>query len=145
MTRPREKQAGEGPGVPEALPRALQRLEAGVGAAEIDALWVFPPLVKGRREWGLVAAGCFAEGGLRRLVTVSYHAERSGTNLAFEAALREEGLAPPDRLPRVMQGVVRRSSIDLGEPRLVEVGGRDERFAALLAEFDSSLLEPAEP
>jgi len=40
-----------------------------LGPAAIDRLWIFPPLVRGRREWGLVAAGCFDGAGARRPVT----------------------------------------------------------------------------
>ena len=45
-----------GPGVPEALPRTLAMVVARLGAERIDRLWIFPPLIRGRREWGLVAA-----------------------------------------------------------------------------------------
>ena len=42
----------------------------------------------------------------------------------------------------MMQGVVRRSEIDLGEPRMVEIAGDPEKLRALLDEFDADLLEP---
>jgi hypothetical protein len=41
-----------------------------------------------------------------------------------------------------MRGVVRRSEIDLGEPRVVEIAGDSEKLRALLDEFDADLLEP---
>ncbi len=130
-----------GPGVPEALPRTLQELGRRLGPAEIDQLWIFPPLIKGRKEWGLVAAGCFAEQGRRRLITARYSAEQTGTELRVERGLSEEGIAPPDRLPHVMEGVVRRSEVDLGEPKVVEIGGDPRKFEALMEEFDDGLLE----
>ncbi len=43
-----------------------------------------------------------------------------------------------------MQGVVRRSDIDLGEPKVVEIGGDPRKFEALMEEFDSGLLEDKE-
>jgi hypothetical protein len=58
--------------------------------------------------------------------------------------MSEEGEAPPDRLPRVMQGVARRSEIDLGEPRTVEIAGDPGKFQELMDEFDPSLLESVE-
>ncbi len=131
------------PGVPEAIPRTLQMMARRLGESEIDRLWVFPPLIVGRKERGLVAASCFAEDGARRLYTAPYSAERTGTSLSVEHGIAEEGQAPPDRLARVMQGVVRRSEIDLGEPRRVEIAGDPEKFMALLDEFDADLLEPA--
>jgi hypothetical protein len=135
---------GGDPGVPEAIPRTLQMMARCLGEREIDRLWVFPPLIVGRKERGLVAASCFAEGGARRLYTAPYSAERTGTSLSVENGIAEEGQAPPDRLPRVMQGVVRRCEIDLGEPRMVEIAGDSENLKALLHEFDVELLEPVE-
>ncbi len=134
---------GGDPGVPEAIPRTLQMVARRLGESEIDRLWVFPPLIVGRKERGLVAASCFTEDGARRLYTAPYTAERTGTGLSVENGIAEEGQAPPDRLVRVMQGVVRRSEIDLGEPRMVEIAGDPEKFMALLDEFDADLLEPA--
>ena len=131
-------------GVPEAIPRTLQMMERRLGESEIDRLWVFPPLIVGRKERGLVAASCFTEDGARRLYTAAYSAERTGTSLSVENGIAEEGQAPPDRLPRVMQGVVRRSEIDLGEPRMIEIAGDPDKLRALLDEFDVGLLEPVE-
>ncbi len=131
-------------GVPEAIPRTLQMMARRLGESEIDRLWVFPPLIVGRKERGLVAASCFTEDGARRLYTALYSAERTGTSLSVENGIAEEGQAPPDRLPRVMRGVVRRSEIDLGEPRMVEIAGDPARLRALLDEFDVELLEPVE-
>ena len=133
---------GGDPGVPEAIPRTLQMMARRLGESEIDRLWVFPPLIVGRREWGLVAASCFTEDGARRLYTAPYAAERTGTSLSVENGIAEEGQAPPDRLAQVMQGVVRRSEIDLGEPRVVEIAGDSEKLRALLDEFDADLLGP---
>ena len=133
---------GDDPGVPEAIPRTLQMMVRCLGESEIDRLWVFPPLIVGRKERGLVAASCFTEDGARRLYTAPYAAERTGTSLSVENGIAEEGQAPPDRLAQVMQGVVRRSEIDLGEPRVVEIAGDSEKLRALLDEFDADLLEP---
>ena len=91
---------GGDPGVPEAIPRTLQMMARRLGESEIDRLWVFPPLIVGRKEWGLVAASCFAEDGARRLYTAPYSAERTGTSLSVENGIAEEGQAPPDRLAR---------------------------------------------
>ena len=132
------------PGVPEAIPRTLQMIARRLGESEIDRFWVFPPLIVGRKERGLVAASCFTEDGSRRLYTAPYSAERTGMSLSVENGITEEGKAPPARLARVMRGVVRRSEIDLGEPRMVEISGDPEKFKALLDEFDCDLLEPVE-
>ena len=130
------------PGVPEAIPRTLQMMVRRLGESEIDRLWVFPPLIAVRKERGLMAASCFTEDGARRLYTAPYSAERTGTSLLIENGIAEEGQAPAERLPRVMQGVVRRSETDLGEPRMVQIAGDPQKLRALLDEFDADLLEP---
>lgn len=131
----------EDPGVPEALPRTLREVGRRLGPAAIDRLWIFPPLVRGRREWGLVAVGCFDVRGGRRLVTARYAARRTGKGLYLDTRLLDEGVAPADRLPRVMEGVVRRGPEPLGSPRLVELGGAAEAFESLIAEYPRDLFD----
>ena len=130
-----------GPGVPEALPRTLRSVGTRLGPSAIDCLWIFPPLVRGRREWGLVAASCFEVDGARRLITARYSAERTGKGLYMDAQLSDEGVAPPDRLPRVMEGVVQRGPAPLGSPTLVEVGGDQPEFDSLFEGYDDSLFK----
>ena len=134
-------QADDGPGVPEALPRTIQVVRSRLGTAAIDCLWIFPPRVRGRREWGLVAASCFEAGTGRRLVTARYTAQRTGRGLFLDTRLVDEGVAPADRLPRVMEGVVRRGAEPLGAPRREELGGEAKAFDALMADFPSGLFE----
>jgi hypothetical protein len=134
-------QKADDPGVPEALPRTLVLARGRLGAERVDRLWIFPPIRRGRRERGLVAASLFLEGEeRRRIVTVTWAAERTGRSLTVEQAFHDEGDAPPDFLPRVMEGVVRRAGQGYGEPREVEIGGDAERYTALVDEFDPSLL-----
>lgn len=149
----------QGPGVPEAIPRTLHRLGLRLDPATLDRVWIFPPLVHGRRERGLLAASRFAAPRLgepdapradgpdapRALFTAPYTAERTGRGLTLEWNLVEQGSAPPDRLPRVMDGVVRRADNALGDPREVELAGDPERFQALLDELGTHLLEQPVP
>jgi len=137
-----------GPGVPEALPRVVQRVLHAYAAERLDTLWLFPPLIRGRKESGLVAASCFvagAEDDRRLLVTAGYVAERSGRGLALEVTIEEEGEAPSDRLPRVMQGVVVRSGIPLGEASEVEVKGSSEALDEWFEEIEEEFLDPSLP
>lgn len=129
------------PGVPEALARVLIRLRDHLGVENIDRLWIFPPSRRGRREQGLIAASTFQEGEERRaMVTVSYRAEHTGTGVSIEPNFVEEGEAPPDRFPGVMQGVVQRGGgDDKGEPREVEISGSAERFEELLETYDADM------
>jgi hypothetical protein len=121
---------------PEALSRLLTLLEARVGAGSVDRIWIFPPLVKGRKEWGLVAVSCLTGDPTQRaLVTGRYAAELTGTGIDFEPEFVSEGTAPADRLPHVMDGVVRRSDLQLGIPREAEIGGDVDKFRGLLLEY----------
>lgn len=133
----------DGPGVPEALPRTLREVGQRIGPDAIDRLWIFPPLVRGRREWGLVAASCFDGRHARRLITARYAAQRTGKGLYLDSQLLDEGVAPAERLPRVMAGVVKRGPRPLGSPRLVEVAGGRDAFDSLMADFAGELFEEA--
>lgn len=124
------------PGVPEALPRTLTVLRDTLGVEAVDELWIFPPLVQGRRERGLVVASAFAEEDRRSVHTVTYLAERTGNGLTISPRIEEEGETPPDRLPRMINGVVHRAKKDLGEPRNVQIGGDAEAFDELMDELD---------
>lgn len=138
----------DGPGVPEAVPRLLQRVLDELGAGAVDRIWVFPPLVDGRSESGLLAVSRYAGGDdpeRRVLATFPYTAERTGKGLTVEGELAEQGEAPLDRLPRVMEGVVARTEKDLGEPRELELEGDEDRFLEILATFEASLLDPELP
>jgi hypothetical protein len=135
-----------GPGVPEALPRTLHRIVEHLGLESIDRLWIFPPLRRGRREWGLVAASVYTQDlERRRLHSASSTAERTGQGLSLVHDLKELGDAPPDRFPRVMEGVVRRAADELGEPREIVLEGKGETFEELMEDFDPKLLEPTPP
>lgn len=148
------------PGVPEALPRVLRMVGERLDPATLDRIWIFPPLVRGRREWGLVAASRKvrpaapaeettppdATNVQRGLFIAPYTAERTGRGLYLDMKLEEQGEAPMDRLPRIMDGVVRRAGDELGDPREFDVACDPSRLDELMEEFDPALLEePAQP
>lgn len=143
-----KKKEDDGPGVPEAIPRSLQRVAAELGLETLDRVWIFPPMISGRSESGLLAVSRFHGGEdlARRILSVfPYVAERTGKGLTLEGALEEHGEAPLDRLPRVMEGVVARTEKDLGDPTEVELEGDEDRFLELMATFDPALLDPELP
>jgi hypothetical protein len=146
MRHPGRKEDGDGPGVPEAVPRTAQELMDRLGVEMVDRLWIFPPRVRGRRESGLLAASRRIENSReaerRLLVTAPYVAERTGKGLTIDWTLVEQGEAPADRFPRMMAGVVRRAGDDFGDPREVQVAGDESRWRAFLEEFDAGLLLP---
>lgn len=126
----------DGPVVPGASWRLLSLVGAQVGIAHMDRVWIFPPLVRGRKEWGLVAVSRLTDDPSRReLVTGRYAAELTGTGVVFQPEVTSQGEAPPERLPGIMDGVVRRSGLHLGLPREVEIGGDPYRFENLLLAY----------
>lgn len=112
--------------VPTALPRAVRILGELRSPARIDRVWLFPPVVSGRKEQGVLVASLLLEGEEERrgVVTLHWtHEVRSGGALDFTHLLRDEGIVPADRMHRVIEGVVRRSG-DFG------AGGAEERIVA---------------
>ena len=135
----------DGPGVPEGVPRTLQGLIDRLGASTLDRLWIFQPRIRGRKESGLLVVSRFSEDDerdRRLLFTASYAAERTGKGLTVEWSLSEEGTAPPDRLPPVMEGVLRRSGDAEHQVREVALGGDVDSIEELLGEWERGLLDP---
>jgi hypothetical protein len=124
-------------GVPGAAAEAVRRLGGRIAPERLDRIWIFPPVVTGRREQGILAAGCFSDGEGRVLVTLSYHAEETGKGMTFLETYREQGVAPRDRLPGVMEGVSVRAGTEGPGPRCVKLDGDPARFAALLADLSA--------
>lgn len=121
--------------VPDAVGRVLEGIRDRVGAEKVDRVWIFPPLIRGRKEWGLVAVSGLTPDPLKRtLYTARYSAELTATGTSLEFGITVEGEAPPDRLPRVMDGVARRSDLQLGEAREIEIGGDPGKLLVLVKE-----------
>jgi hypothetical protein len=105
-------------------------------------------MVSGRRESGLLVASVFTDGPeaeRRVLVSSPYSAERTGKGLRLDWTLQEQGEAPADRFPRVVEGVVRRAEKDLGEPRELVVEGDPEVVLEVLGSYAVELLDPGLP
>lgn len=122
-------------GVPGSVAEALRQLRSRLPPERLDRVWVFPPMADGRSESGVVAAGCFAGDDRRVLVTLSYRAEETGRGVTFRVSLREEGEAPRNLLPRIMEGVVTRSGIGLGPPRSTILNGDARALELLIDEW----------
>jgi hypothetical protein len=122
--------------VSESVGRTLQLILERLGAEKVDRIWIFPPLVKGRREFGLVAvSGLTDEPTQRALYTARYSSELTGTGRTFESEVSLEGSAPPDRLPRVMDGVIRRSDLQLGDAKEIAIQGDAQRLQELVKSY----------
>lgn len=125
-----------------ALPKTVRAVSERLGPSAIDRLWLFPPLRRGRKEWGLVVASEFLEGDeRRRMHTARYVAEVTGRGLEYQVDMAEEGILPLDRFSRVLTGVARRTEEDLGDPRSVEIAGDARSVEELLDELTPSDVE----
>jgi hypothetical protein len=121
--------------VPDAVGRLLALLVKRLDVESMDRMWIFPPLIKGRRQFGLIAVSSFShDPSLRNLVTARYEAELTGTGVVFDSEFLSEGTAPDDRLHQIMDGVARRSDLQLGTAREVRIGGELGRFMTLARE-----------
>lgn len=118
------------------MARALRELARVMPPERVDRIWIFPPLTSGRKETGVVAAGCYTDGPRHLLVTVAYRAEETGRGVEFHHALHEEGEAPADRLPGIMTGVVKRLRQDPADPASHDIAGDARRFHELVGEWD---------
>jgi len=122
----------------------LRVLSERFDVSEVDRLWIFPPMIRGRREWGLVAASLFTGGAeRRRLLSVAYMAEETGEGVSLTHDFDQQGEAPADRLPRVIDGVVRRAGEELGEPREIVVDRVVEAFEEMMKGFEVESAGPS--
>jgi hypothetical protein len=142
---------------PAPLRALVERLARELTVPALDELWIFPP----RQSAGIVSAvvvasalerppAVVAGGGVaepapdperRRVVTARYADRRDARGQGpVEETVMEHGVAPRERIARLIDGVVRRLDDELATltPRAVRIGGDPARFDELLA----SLADP---
>jgi hypothetical protein len=147
---------------PAPLRALVERLARELTVPALDELWIFPP----RQSAGIVSAVVVASalepppavvaggeatgGGMaepapdperRRVVTARYADRRDARGQGpVEETVMEHGVAPRERIARLIDGVVRRLDDELATltPRAVRIGGDPARFDELLA----SLADP---
>jgi hypothetical protein len=110
-----------GPPVSEGLARLLDEVAARMPAAEVEAVWAFPPLRREGREHGVAVVSRVAGDGRRRVYRARYSvglaaAERGKVSIELEPAA--EG--PPELVAAVIDGVRRRAD-EAGEAELVDL------------------------
>ncbi len=113
---------------------------------QVDQVWIFPPRPLGARESGLAVLALFAEpdarGARRTLHTLTYEAEAlKGGKTRRVDTRQEEGTVPPDRLDRIVDGMVRRLGGGTETPEVRDVGGDPAAWTRLLAEL-AGVLDP---
>ena len=138
-------------GTSDLIPRILLRIRREVGAENVDRLWVFEPLRRGRRESGLVVISALrGESEHRTILTIAYHGSRTAPGSRLVHELNHLGRAAPGRLDRIVGAVERRTARlgladGVGEVVLEgAVNGSPDRFAELVAECSVHLDRPLE-
>ncbi len=120
---------------------ALERFVDRIPVAAIQEVWIFPPRRAGGVETSVVVLAVDEDGPLLRILTASYSASRDRKGrLEVELATGEHGAAAPERISRVIDGVLRRmdDSLPAHPPRHERLGGDPIRWAALLESLRSS-------
>lgn len=86
----------------------------------VDRLWIFTPHQRKARETGLIVLSLFPEdavlGEARALLTVRYVAEQTKDKLQLRETVTEEGWTSPERIDRVIVGVLERAGETTGDP-----------------------------
>jgi hypothetical protein len=120
-----------------ALHALLQRVAGHVPISLIDYVWVFPPRRIAIGESIVIVVGAFHEPERRRVITALFTIARNRKGVAtVSEQFDEHGSAPPDAVPRIVQGVLRRLGEDIGaDPREVLIDGRHDRWDELIVEL----------
>ncbi|HET9983186.1 MAG TPA: hypothetical protein VFQ38_06355 [Longimicrobiales bacterium] len=124
-----------GPPGPQPGPTPASLLEAlarAIPIASIDELWLFPPRRLGPAESTVVVVSAFAEDpGRRRVLTARYSVSQDAKGQpAVQEELTEHGTAPADRIPRLVEGVLRRLDEPAdAAPKHLRVEGSEDRWA----------------
>lgn len=132
------------PNLAAALAAAAERIPP----ERIEQVWLFPARQAGPRETALAVLSVRAtdpgegSGGQRTIHTVRYRAETvKDGRVQRTDEVAEQGTVPPDRVGRIIEGVLRR----LEEPETPDVRDTDgdpRRWAELLAELSGTELDP---
>ena len=134
------------PPVPNARDTQNPHLGAALAAVadrfppeRLAQVWIFPPRRLAAKESGLAVLVVTADDVAderRTIWTLRYEAEAGkGGRVARTDALEEQGTVPPDRVDRIVEGVVRRLDGEGGAPDVRELEGDAEAWRALLDEL----------
>lgn len=121
------------------LGAALAAVAGRFPAERLAQVWIFPPRRIGAKESGLAVLVVTADGPAderRTIWTLRYETEAAkGGRVTRADTLDEQGTVPPDRVDRIVDGVVRRLEGEGDAPDVREVGGDPEVWRALLEEL----------
>ncbi len=102
--------ATRSPGLGLGWTRTAQSLGEVVPASEIERIWLFPPVRREEREWGVAVVSRIADGERRRIYTASYMLIVRGRERGQgKIAVEEVGESPISVMHEVIKGVQERA------------------------------------
>ena len=120
----------------EAQRQLLLELPGRIALERVDRVWLFGPREVNGRESGLVVLsllpGDGLAAGLRQVLTWRYEAERVRGKLQRTDTLSEQGWAPADRIPRLIDGVLARLGDASENPIVESIRGDGRAWTAFL-------------
>jgi hypothetical protein len=118
---------------PGSLEDLVERLGRRLGVVAIDEVWLFPARKAGAGENTLFVVSAFEEDLDRRRVYTAQFAVSRDSNGApiVEENIEVQASAPAERVPRVIDGVVRRMADELSVPRYARIAGDMSAWQAL--------------
>ena len=94
------------PGVGAGWARVADALAAQVDPSEIEGIWLFPPVRREEREWGVAVIACSTEDQRRRIYTATYMMITRGREKGDgKISVEEVGESPATVLEDVLRGV----------------------------------------
>lgn len=128
------------------LAASLAAFGERVAMERVDTVWLFPARQAGARESGLAVLSLLADDGqaARTIYTVGYVVEPPSPGAAPRRVdeVAEQGTVPPDRVGRIIDGVVRRLEVP-ETPDVREISGDVGKWRELLAGLGGVVLDPA--
>lgn len=123
----------------------LGSLTSELAVESIDSVWVFPPRRLGDAESTVVVLALYCDDAdRRRIVTARFISRRQRNGaLAVEREVAEHGIAPAERVERLIDGVLRRLGDEPGEtPQAARIEGQPDRWLELVAQHSPSAAAP---
>jgi hypothetical protein len=98
------------PGLGLGWGQTAQRVAEHMSPGEIDGIWLFPPVRREEREWGVAVVSRRADGERRRIYTASYmFIVRGRERGQGRVAVEEVGEGPKAVVSEVIRGVQERA------------------------------------
>lgn len=128
------------------LGAALAAVVVRIPPERVEQVWVFPPRTIGARESGLAVlvvapADGDADPARRAIYTLRYEALAEKGKTTRADRLEEQGTVPPDRVDRIIDGVVRRLEGDPAPPDIRDTGRDAGAWWALLEELGAAVVD----